>query len=215
MSNWAAAATANLVKNSMAKNLKDAMREWRTTGGFEDSHDTAEICELCEHEGLRYQFEIENRYTRRIMWVGSTCIVHFIPLYDKGVEIVGDEEKAGLLRRRQAEYAAQSREERARQVLQQLSVKEPAVYAQSGWFVNWARGYSAKQMVMLSAACKRHDIAFSSSDFRINTRRDNIVEQVRSLEPWQYRRLRGALPKSRHAEFDAHFRKLWRAKSSS
>jgi hypothetical protein len=52
MVNWAEKAAANMLHLSMTKNLAIAMREWSTTGGYEDSHSIDEICELCEHEGL-------------------------------------------------------------------------------------------------------------------------------------------------------------------
>lgn len=206
MNIWADRATANMLRLSKAKTLKDAMREWATTGAYEDTHAIQETCELCENEGLRYQYEIENSVTGYVLWVGSTCITKFIPIYDKGLEVVGEEAKASLLRRRQSEYEARSREERAFAVLQQLATVEPATFAQASWRKNWKLGYSARQMLLLSVTCKEHALPFSAGDFRINTRRQGIVQQVKDLKPWQYRRLRAALPQSRHAEFDIFFK---------
>lgn len=183
------------------------MREWSTTGGYEDSHSVDEVCELCEHEGLRYQYEIENSITGHTLWVGSTCITKFVPLYENGHEVIGEEAKASLLRKRQADYEASSRESRAMELLRKLAVAEPAKFAQASWRVQWKLGYSARQMLMLSVACKNHELPFNAADFRINTRKQSIVQQVRELEPWQYRRLRAALPQTRRAEFDASFRK--------
>jgi hypothetical protein len=207
MGNWAEKAAANMLHLSKAQTLALAMREWSTTGGYEDSHSIEEICELCEHEGLRYQYEIENAQTGHALWVGSTCITKFVPLYENGREVIGEEAKANLLRKRQAEYAANSREDRALDVLRKLAVADPTRFAQSSWRMKWKLGYSAKQMLMLSIACKDHALPFSASDFRINTRKQSIVEQVKALQPWQYRRLRAALPESRRAEIDAFFQK--------
>lgn len=207
MGNWAERAAANMLHLSKAQTLAAAMREWSTTGGYEDSHSIEEMCELCEHEGLRYQYEIENSQTGHALWVGSTCITKFVPLYENGHEVIGEEAKANLLRKRQAEYAANSREERALDVLRKLAVADPSRFAQSSWRVKWKLGYSAKQMLMLSISCKEHALPFSASDFRINTRKQAIVDQVKALQPWQYRRLRAALPESRRAEIDAFFKK--------
>lgn len=207
MGNWAERAATNMLHLSKAKTLVEAMREWSTTGGYEDSHSIEEVCELCEHEGLRYQYEIENSKMGHTLWVGSTCITKFVPLYENGHEVIGEEAKANLLRKRQAEYAAQSREDRAFALLRQLALADPTRFAQSIWRTKWKLGYSAKQMLMLSVTCKAHALPFSAGDFRINTRKQAIVQQVRDLQPWQYRRLRAALPETRRAEFDVFFKK--------
>lgn len=208
MGSWAEKAADNMLHLSRAKTLGEAMREWSTTGGYEDSHSIDEVCELCEHEGLRYQYEIENSITGHTLWVGSTCITKFVPLYENGREVIGEEEKASLLRKRQADYEASSRENRAMELLRKLAIAEPTKFAQANWRMKWKLGYSARQMLMLSVACKNHKLPFNAADFRINTRKQSIVQQVRELEPWQYRRLRAALPQPRRIEFDALFRKL-------
>lgn len=205
MVNWAEKATANMLHLSKAKNLALAMREWSTTGSYEDSHSIDEICELCEHEGLRYQYEIENSLTEHTLWVGSTCITKFVPLYENGREVTGEEAKASLLRKWQAEYAANSREERAFALLMKLASVDTR-FADSSWKHKWKLGYSARQMVMLSVSCKERLLPFSASDFRINTRKQSIVQQVKDLQLWQYRRLRAALPESRRAEMDTFFK---------
>lgn len=206
MGSWAEKAADNMLHLSRAKTLGEATREWSTTGGYEDSHSIDEVCELCEHEGLRYQYEIENSITGHTLWVGSTCITKFVPLYENGQEVIGEEEKASLLRERQADYEASSRENRAMELLRKLAIAEPTKFSQANWRIRWKLGYSARQMLMLSVACKNHKLPFNAADFRINTRKQSIVQQVRELKPWQYRRLRAALPQSRRVEFDAWFR---------
>jgi len=206
MGNWAEKAAANMLHLSKAKMLATAMREWSTTGGYDDSHSIGEVCELCEHEGLRYQYEIENLQTGHTLWVGSTCITKFVPLYENGREVIGEDAKSNLLRKRQAEYEANSRENRAFALLQKLAMADPKRFMQSSWRIKWKLGYSAKQMQMLSIACKEHELPFNAADFRINTRKQSIVQQVKELQPWQYRRLRAALPESRRVEIDTFFR---------
>ena len=205
MSTWAERAVANMVRLSHADNLAAAMREWHTTGGYEDSHSIELSCELCEHEQLRYQFEIENRLTHRILWVGSTCVTRFVPLFEHGREIVDETEKANFLSRQRAAHLADSRQQRAFTLLDRLAAQEKDVFGPAKWRTKWELGYSALELKMISAICKKHGLPFKSSDFKINTRRENIREQVRALEPWQYRRLRAALPKARQVEFDPYF----------
>lgn len=205
MNNWSERAAENMIRLSQSPSLAAAMREWGTTGGYEDTHSIAEVCELCEHEGLRYQYEIENRITRYVLWVGSTCITKFVPLFEGGIEVTGEDAKANLLRRRQAAHEANSREERAFATLAQLAIKQPVIFGQQSWRTKWKNGYSARQLILVSVACRKSEIPFNAADFRINTRREAIVQQVMELEAWQYRRMRGALPQSRVKEFDAVF----------
>jgi len=54
------------------------MKEWSVTGGFIDSHSINKTCELCDNEGLRYQFQITNVLTHYSLWVGSTGSVENI-----------------------------------------------------------------------------------------------------------------------------------------
>ena len=45
-----------------------------------------ETCQLCNQEELRYHFQIKNRYTNHILWVGSQCILKFnVPVYENGL----------------------------------------------------------------------------------------------------------------------------------
>lgn len=80
---------SNLLRLSEEKeDFSAAIKEWEHTGGIIDHHTPKEICELCEHEDLRYQFEIKNKL-ENVLWVGSKCIEKFdIKVYDKnGIEI--------------------------------------------------------------------------------------------------------------------------------
>src|SRR5690606_30975769 len=44
-----------------------------------------ENCELCDQEQLRYHFEIKNRLTNKILWVGSSCILKFqVQVFERG-----------------------------------------------------------------------------------------------------------------------------------
>lgn len=205
MVSWLDRAEDNLLHKSVSKNLSPAMREWSTTGGYEDSHGVDEVCELCEHKGLRYLYEIENARTGHSLWVGSICITKFIPLYENGSEVIGEKEKSALLKKRQAEYEANSREQRAMSLLNELTRIDPGIFSNYKWRSNWRLGYSVKQLVMISTICKKQSLLFNAGDFKINTRRESNLTQLRALEAWQYRRLRAALPKARRNEFDQVF----------
>ncbi len=90
-------------------------------------------------------------------------------------------------------------------VLAQLKIKAPDRFSDPKWVANLDVGYSASQLKMIAVLCKSHRITFNSGDFKINTRKANVVDQIRLLEPWQYFNMRDAIPKSRHKQFDAWF----------
>jgi hypothetical protein len=62
---------------SAAATLPEAFEEWSFTENTIDHEEPIEMCQLCEHEELRYHFEIRNAITPKTLWVGSKCILKF------------------------------------------------------------------------------------------------------------------------------------------
>jgi len=62
---------------SVGGTLPKAFEEWYFTGSTEDHEEPCETCELCGQDGLRYHFEISNRFTGHALHVGSHCILQF------------------------------------------------------------------------------------------------------------------------------------------
>lgn len=205
MASWLDKARDNMLRYSSGQAWPAVMKEWSVTGGFIDSHSINKTCELCDNEGLRYQFQITNLLTHYSLWVGSTCINKFVPVFVGGRELLGEEKEAEV-RKIMAAARATSRQERAKSVLAQLKIKAPDRFSDPKWVANLDVGYSASQLKMIAVLCKSHRITFFSGDFKINTRKANVVDQIRLLEPWQYFNMRDAIPKSRHKQFDAWFK---------
>jgi hypothetical protein len=73
---------------SVADVLPKAFEEWRFSGRTHDHEEPIETCQLCGQEGLRYQFEIQNDFTHRILDVGSHCILQFnVAVYEGGLRL--------------------------------------------------------------------------------------------------------------------------------
>ena len=92
MTKWIEIANLNLIANSVCKSdFEEAINEWYISEKIIDnylrytSNSILPSCELCEHEKLRWQFEIKNKNNGTKLLVGSTCITKFdIPLgFDK------------------------------------------------------------------------------------------------------------------------------------
>lgn len=90
---------ANILPLSQSQTLNVAFKEWAVTDGMIDHEQAIEICELCNQEDLRYQYEIANRITRRTLWVGSSCILKFdVAVLEKGVLLSGKDRERKLNR---------------------------------------------------------------------------------------------------------------------
>ncbi|MCC2521093.1 PWWP domain-containing protein [Vibrio coralliilyticus] len=88
---WLERSIVNLVPLSRADVFTEACKEWIFSGEVIDYGEATEQCELCEHDELRYHFQIENGDNSNKLWVGSSCILRFEEI------VVLDENKRELL----------------------------------------------------------------------------------------------------------------------
>ncbi len=204
MFTWIVRGQDNLLAASRAKDIVRAKREWRITYAFEDLGAAVGTCDLCGHPDIRYEFEIVNSTTDRHLWVGSECIKKFVPVFDDGVEVTDETRKAQIVDRIAADAMAKGRKERAFKLLTTLARRDHR-FRDSSWRDNWSLGYSVKQLQMIAVVARQASTPFNAADFRINTRRGRVLEQLYGLQDWQYRQLRSALTASRRRELDAHF----------
>jgi hypothetical protein len=73
--NWKERSEANLLPLSIEqRHLYLALSEWLYRGEMYDLGEPCELCGLCEHPDLRYQFKIVNSYNGNELLVGSECI---------------------------------------------------------------------------------------------------------------------------------------------
>jgi hypothetical protein len=87
----------NILPLSVANTLPAAFTEWRFTGETEDYGSPLEVCRLCEKDGLRYHFEIQNDFTQETLLVGSHCILKFeVSVYDDGRRLTEKEAQSFL-----------------------------------------------------------------------------------------------------------------------
>lgn len=64
--------------------MPEAIKEWFFNGQSEDHDEPVATCELCNNHGLRYRYQIENRFNQNTLWVGSKCIERFhMPIRDE------------------------------------------------------------------------------------------------------------------------------------
>lgn len=204
MTDWIVRGQANLLARSRSADIIYAKREWRVTYAYADLGTASGTCELCEHPRIRHAFEIENTSTSYHLWVGSECIKKFATVFRGGREIVDEEEKGRIVDDIVKHLRTADRRKRAMSLLQRLA-EDDERFDDVKWADGWELGYSVKQLQWIAVAAKRSGQPFNAADFRINTRRGRVMEQLYELLPWQYRQLRGALTPGRRREADSHF----------
>ncbi len=90
----------NILPLSVAGTLPAAFREWYFTGQTVDHELPHETCRLCDQEGLRYHFKIQNSQTGNQLDVGSECILKFqVAIFDRGRELTAQEARTALAER--------------------------------------------------------------------------------------------------------------------
>jgi hypothetical protein len=206
---WIERATANLLRFSTdhepgEDSFTEVMREWEMTSGYNDLEEPIGACELCEQKEIRHQYEVQNRHTHKVLWVGSKCIEKFVPLYEDDVEVTDPEQKARLLARITGKLIDEARRQRAERLMEELSEIDDR-FTSSSWMRDWKKGYSVKQLQMVAVIAKRAGLKFKAADFQINTRRGSVVDQAKDLKLWQYEQLRPAFPPARQKEFDNYY----------
>jgi hypothetical protein len=79
--------------------LPEAFEEWSFTERTVDYEESIETCQLCDHEELRYHFEIRNSLTQKTLWIGSQCILKFnLSVFEQGRRLSPAESKKKLQR---------------------------------------------------------------------------------------------------------------------
>src|SRR5271156_6351447 len=87
----------NVLPFSVGNSLPQVFTEWFFTEQVLDYEQRNETCQLCNQEELRYHFQIKNRYTHHILWVGSQCILKFnVPVYENGLVLSKQKAKRKL-----------------------------------------------------------------------------------------------------------------------
>jgi hypothetical protein len=200
---WAQTVTKNLLPLSVADTLQGAMREWSATGDCEIREEADGTCELCEHEDIRYEFEINNDLNGNQMTaVGSTCITKFIRLYDGDQEIIGEANKGAYLAKRRQEAIDGLRKDKAWSVLLAIQQREPAFPAQN-LHLSWDKGHTIKQLWWILSKGRHFGIPVDLSLFNASLRKERYREQVNDLPPWKYAKIRPAFSPAQRAKYDA------------
>jgi hypothetical protein len=171
MAHWSETSIENLLVNSHAQdNFQIALKEWYYTGYLEDLLDQRETCQLCAQPNLRYHFEIRNRVTGSILWVGSSCIEKFeITVYDEsGHELIGDE-RTKLLESDRKKKQTEMALEPLRRLWQKEGVEHETIKNYVDAFKK-RNGFVPQHLLWLFREMKRQNISYVPELYKVTLR---------------------------------------------
>jgi hypothetical protein len=180
--NWTRKVAENILPLSIATALPEAFREWKFTGGYEDHQTPDETCELCEHEDLRYQFEIENENNGNTLWVGSVCIHRFdIAVYEDGRRLSKQESKRHL-----DQLTKKMQLESCIRALEKLVAKEPnEILSNALEFYKRNNYLTPKYAFVVAWRLKERAIDHHPSFFKVALKRDQHKEDLSKMSSYK------------------------------
>jgi hypothetical protein len=169
----------NILPLSVAGTLPEAFKEWAFTENTEDHEDAIEVCQLCEHEDLRYHFEIKNEFTNKTLWVGSQCILKFnLSVFENAQRLTPQEAKKKLERLTQ-----QMRQESCFNALRCLAQKEDnQILSNALQFYEKNKYLTPKFAFVVLWRLDHLKIDHSASFFKVNLKKAKYKNDLQDME---------------------------------
>ncbi|GHV48413.1 hypothetical protein AGMMS49546_38930 [Spirochaetia bacterium] len=212
MPKWIEIASENLLNKSEEKiDFNIARLEWYFTGEVIDNNEdidfggTRPSCELCEHEDLRWQFTIINKFNVNELKVGSTCIKKFdIVLIDDNIEMRG-EDRDKILNKNIRDKIKENDNKKILIALEQLCILDIKFKGQieeaiRQWKKN--KAFSPKMLSLIIWRFKINKKEYKSLKFKINLLKSYYKEDLRNMEKFKYDQIREYLTNSQQEKYD-------------
>jgi hypothetical protein len=198
---WLINSTKNLLPLSQSQSFLEAIKsEWFFEGRAIDLGTPSADCQLCNHEAIRYQFEIHNQLTDNKLLIGSSCIKRFGIKYKSsdGTTYTMD---ATMYEVNQARKdAIQARLILCKEkvlddlVLLRKNITDSNVDVQS-FIDNYNRfsAFTPKQLAFVTSLLEQYHILYDISNYVVATRTYQQQSDINTLNDLQYNRIVGAL----------------------
>lgn len=168
----------SILPRSVAGTLPAAFTEWSFTNNTVDHEQPIETCELCGQQDLRYHFEISNRYTNAILWVGSHCILQFdVAVVQEGRRLSPTEAKRHL-----AKLTQQMQLESCIRTLEQLAARESSpILAGALDYYRKNKKLTPKYAAVVFWKLQAFNVDHHPSFFQIELRRSQHIDDLRQM----------------------------------
>jgi len=189
---WAKRSATNIFLLSENKNdLKMAINEWLYEGDMYDLEEPIEICELCDHPDIRYQFKIINKNNPNEMLVGSECINKFqISATDDEGNILNTEESSRKVNRDRRYLIEEARKKRLITTLIKLQQKDESFDIES--FITYEQdreAFTPNQLSLLLWQFGKYKIEYRPTDFKVIMKRNREKDQFIDMDDWKIEKL--------------------------
>jgi hypothetical protein len=178
MSTYPQRVRENILPLSVGGTLPEAFKEWSFTEKTIDHEEPVETCHLCGQEALRYHFEIQNNQTRKVLWVGSHCILKFgVSVFESGRRLSGTDTKRKLERLTQ-----KMRLESCIRALSKLALAEKNEILDNALdYYRKKKFLSPKYAFVVLWRLQKNKIDHSPSFFKISVKRDKYQADLKSM----------------------------------
>lgn len=180
----------SILPRSVAGTLPAAFAEWSFTNNTVDHEQPIETCELCGQQDLRYHFEISNRCTNAILWVGSHCILQFdVAVVQEGRRLSPTEAKRHLTK-----LTHQMQLESCIRTLEQLAARESnPILAGALDYYRKNKKLTPKYAAVVFWKLQAFNVDHHPSFFQIELRRAQHIDDLRQMPTARVHRFWSAL----------------------
>lgn len=197
---WATSAQENMLPLSLEKKyLNTAMAEWEYRGNTYDLGTPEEICGLCDHPDIRFQFEIVNKHNENSLLVGSECIKRFsgIAVLDADGNTLNTERARQKVDRDRRKLVTDAQVKSLLNSLVQLAQKDEQFDIESFIEDYQQRGaFTPRQLATLFWRLKKYKVPFNKAYFKIYIRKQRDKDALLQLKDFQIRDIWPALSPS-------------------
>ena len=180
---YSARVSENLLPLSVNRTLPAAFTEWYFTEHTHDHDDAIAECQLCDKEQLRYHFEIANRYTRKTLWVGSTCILRFEVAVYGGRGPGGEPLPPKDAKRHLDNLMKKMQLDACIAALEKVSIKENNVVLKGALeYYTKNKCLTPKHASIVFWRLKANNVDFRPSFFKVSLSKDRHKAQIREMD---------------------------------
>ncbi len=197
--NWIERVKENVLPVSNEKyNIRKALDEWVYEGNMYDVEVADEICELCDHPNIRYQFEIVNQLNNNALLIGSECIIRFkISVIDKSGKKLSFDEAKKKVTKDKSRLVTEAKEKSVLNTLVVLAGIDHNFNILN--FIEYfkeRKAFTPNQLALLIWRLERANIDFKKSHFKLTIKRNREKEQLLQFEDWKLNRIWSCLSNS-------------------
>lgn len=189
---WIWRVSDNIFPLSVEKfDIRKALAEWRYEGEMYDLEVAEEVCEICGHQNIRYQFEIVNKYNNNTMLIGSECITKFeIPVLSEEGYVLSNREAKRKVNRDRSKLVTEAKEKHVINSLVRLSALDKEFDIES--FIQYfkqRKAFTPNQLAALIWRLDKAKIEYNKSNFKLIITRNREKQQLNDMEEWKLKKI--------------------------